>query len=95
MWYIVVVFFNSGLVTGPAHFEENWYPRPVVGPLTSCQMVGESVLAFLKTQSEQLRGEAFAVACVNAATIEELTNLINMRWTFEPAPAPFVPDTPV
>ncbi len=86
MWYIVVVFFNSGLVTGPAHFEEDWYPQPIGEALVSCRMVGEDVLAYLKTQAAQLKGEAFEVACFGASSVEELSDLINERWTFEPAP---------
>ncbi len=95
MWYIVVVFFNSGLVTGPAHFEENWYPKPVGEALVSCRMVGQSVLTFLQTQATQLQGEAFEVACIGASSVEELAEIINLRWTFEDAPVPLVPDTPV
>lgn len=97
MWYIVVVFFNSGLVTGPAHFEEHWYPRPVGEALINCQIVGNSVVNFLNTAQANLNGEAFAVACINASSLEELSDLVRDKWTFEDAPEPVLslPKQPV
>lgn len=86
MWYIVVVFFASGLVSGPAHFEENWYPRAISGGLSQCRAGGQNILRYLDTQPAQLQGEAFEVACINADSMQKLKSLINDRWTFERAP---------
>lgn len=91
MWYIVVVFFNSGLVTGPAHFEENWYPKPVGEALVTCEVIGNSVLSYLRTDAANLQGEAFEVACINASNLKELSDIIRAKWTFEDAPKPVTP----
>ncbi len=94
MWYIVIVFFASGSITGPAHFEENWYPRPMLS-FEMCERVGLSVLTHLST-STTIQGEAYEVACIRASSLETLTEQIHDQWTFEPAPsAPPVSETPV
>ncbi len=94
MWYIAVVFFASGSVTGPAHLEPDWFPRPMLS-INHCQRVGISVLEYLATSDTTLNGEAYQVACIMASGPEELNEIMKARWTFEPAPsAPPVSDTP-
>lgn len=91
-WFLVVVFFTAGL-EGPAHFEENWYPKPTPS-FEVCERAGNMLLNYLET-SINLQGEGFEVACINAPDYEGLAEEIRKQWTFGPAStAPIVPDKP-
>ncbi len=96
MWYIAIVFFASGQITGPAHLEPDWFPRPMLS-LGHCQRVGGDVLSFLRNSATTLNGEAYQIACIMASGPEELNEIMQQRWTFETAPVPAAPpvlDTP-